>query len=447
MNFPVLFNKFKYYYYYSKKIHNKERVLTMCESLKPTDIIIAWRMSKSDSKSPTYLFFKFDSLTQFIQECYNILSERYKRFYIVFNTNIRCLYMDLDSYWALDVDVNNYTTIIINTLIANIKRIYKTLKTKDVYIWQANRMVTKHYKISLHIICPTIKFRILEMKTFMVDIKRKVDFDLKKLDMLSGIDLNIYNVNYQLWRLPYNHTGNITSTLVSYSHNKLTIYEQFTINKCYENSVSNYTQKISNERLMIVDPKSKHVNSKPLLHHKIIKLFGNVQYIHIEEFKYYIRDHICPISRRKHKHNGGIITLYSNIYTYFSYQCLDKTDCGDHRYYISTSTHIHYPWLITLKSLDCLRTEQKKKLDVFLWRLTGTAILYDNEYDNYEILIRKYIKCHYHNNYIHGILSQNIKCLSGHDSLELHYRKRSHCDWRKSRDIVIYCKRCNKFLF
>ena len=447
MNFPILFSKFNYYHYYSNNGRYNGRVLTMCESISPTDVIIAWRSNGNNSVKVSYLFFKFTSIKQFIDDCYKKLSEKFRRFYIVFTANVRCLYFDCDAYINDITKMGDYTAIIINTIVARVKFKYINITSGDIFIWHANRKIPNGCKISLHIIFPTLWFTLDELKSYVLTVKQKVDMDLEKLNIMSGIDVNVYNRNYQLWRLPYNHSGNPESMMIAYSHKQLTLYEQFNINKCYKNQTYRILATLSSGKKTVHSKIRENIGYLLPLRHEINKLFGNIEYVRINEFKYYIRGNTCPFSNRVHKGNGGIISIYTNTYKYISFKCLDNSDCGKNIYYISLTKDIHYPWLLDIQTLKYLNKTHKSKLDTFLWRMIGSDILYRNKFDNYEILIHKYIKCEYQQHYIHGILSQNIKCVIGHSSLELRFRKRTHVDWRFYRDIVIYCGKCNKFFY
>ena len=109
--------------------------------------------------------------------------------------------------------------------------------------------------------------------------------------------------------------------------------------------------------------------------------------------------------------------------------------------------HIYLPWLLITKSIQHLDKDLKLKLDNFLGRIIGNYIIFNNEFDNQEIMLEKYLKVEYQHTYFHSILNNNPKCISGHNGLELQYRKRTHPDWRPICNIVVYCPKCNHFFY
>ena len=103
-----------------------------------TDIMLRWRINNMKHDKPSYLFFNLYHYHFLWINVIILFLIDIKNFTLYLPCNVRCLYLDVDYYCSNEITYE-YTTQIINTFTTHITRQYLDLKTKDIFIWHANR--------------------------------------------------------------------------------------------------------------------------------------------------------------------------------------------------------------------------------------------------------------------------------------------------------------------
>eukprot|EP01083_Nonionella_stella_P244221 850262_1 len=132
---PVYLKQFKHYHFVLNEEEPKANVLVRSESLTPTDIVVAFRYFKDDKQC--YLYFRFPSINYFMQHVFLKLKPKHHKFFAVFTSSKRCLYLDIDCYVSNECDIDFMEHEILYNILKFIQREYKSIIMRDLYVWTA----------------------------------------------------------------------------------------------------------------------------------------------------------------------------------------------------------------------------------------------------------------------------------------------------------------------
>ena len=459
----------KWYDFFNNPTQPIYKVLTYDQTIFPNNIIIA-------KKNPTHWqYTKFISLKHFINFFVNTNSAQ-RTFYVILTHQSRYLYLDIDYKLKNTMSIKIHKQLISN-LTNSLNKFTKTYGYKfgvkyyqsSWIIWDASRFDKKaqvyYQKFSLHFIDCGNVMHYLDIKHFA----ETFDYWLHKNNKINqnlNIDNNIYHNKYQAWRLPYNHNGDINSVLTIHGR-KISIMEQMKINTMID------TQTISAVLICKNDIQRNGCNQKALcdsklhdminipdritcdenVNHKILQriytTFRISKFLYFTKGEYIIKQHYCPIQKKKHKSNSARIKIIQmsncDTYTYCIYTCMD-CDCQKviRRMYISLSDIFKRPWL--MHGLLTLDTKVHREIDYFIQLLLDKHILKFHERSNYLILKQNKIKLnlpnHLFTTFCHDHIQHN-RCNS--NDISFSYKKSQHplTNYGKA---TLYCRTCNQFI-
>ena len=355
----------KWYKFFNNKTEQKHNVLIKDQTFYPENIIIAKKLKN------IWLYAKFVSIKQFID--YFLLTPiQNQTFYTILTHSTRYLYLDIDYKLTCKLSIKHHD-ILINQIMNCLQKFTKTYGYKfgikyrqsKWWIWNASRFDDKknyyYEKFSLHIIDAGNIMYYLDIKNFAYTF----NYWLNKNHMINQkckIDINIYHNEYQAWRLPYNHNGNIASLLKLYKNN-IDLYSQMQVNimndikflsKLYISKNHNqlhlqFTIKYSlNSKKKMNQKEQNMIKQNKVLIQNIpsIYIYKNIHTINIQTMQliqqifkintfdtfknneFIIHRHYCPILKAIHNINSGrlcILNIQNHINSdYCIYTCMDS---------------------------------------------------------------------------------------------------------------------------
>ena len=341
------------------------------------DTILIATMNRSSPR-----FAKFNTLMHFY-EYFNRTNITHRTYYAVLIQSCRYIYLDID--YKIQKQLSD---IQINALIIKLRRFLNKFILKygkmfniqyekcDWFIWNASRST----KFSLHLMDIGNVINVIDNKHFAIAFNYWLHHN-NQICMDCVIDQKIYHEHYQLWRLPYNHNGNIES-LLQLHDSHMSLYQQFKISfmndvrhvyrKCISisSSISNGTLKIfksldtdtPQKKILktvanISYASSSHINEinniSISLHAKLSNIFQSPNIRSYKNGELLISKHYCPISNKIHQHNTGRLRILQSSsiqdIMYCKYYCM-KPECRNIKQSKNISLHKNwnYPWLMCL---------------------------------------------------------------------------------------------------
>lgn len=441
--------KVKFYKYFKlgKDNTSKDDILIKNEIVKENDVLIAWR------NNGYFSFAKFFNVDHFIN-FYNNCTDKQKSFYAVFINDERYLYVDIDYKLIFPIDDNKKKRLIyyLLHLLDTFTQINIKCNTKNWLIWDA----TRNDKFSIHIINTDIILKCKVMHKFInvfkshaqEQIEKKFTFITHK-DKKFIVDTNVYAVNYQLWRLPLNHNGNLSSFLKLYNIKDEKIFDfktQLKINlmnvipknlcidikftkqqKLTHNNQNNQKLCLSNLKLC------KYVKINQL-NNVMTNIFNNnyeIINMNSNDNSYRIRKHYCPIAGREHKNNTGKIQLIHLQYmdkglSYIKYLCMDEDCVCKYQYHRIINNDIIRPWIF--RDVPFINKNVLNEIDYMIdIMFKNNIITYKEQMLQFQIIKDNKIcttkkdiifSTFFHDNIIH------TKC--GISNMSIYYRSKEH---------------------
>ena len=459
---PIRLQTYKYY----KRCNNinglSKDVLLLNEKFDPKNIIVAYLFKYLDhngESKKSFVFFKFPSIHEFLL-IMDKLRLKERRFFSVILHNNRCLYLDIDGKLSFTGNIKQLHNRIVNELIKYLQQKYSWINIHHINYWCASRT----NKLSMHIICDRIQFTSTEELKYYVSKFREI---LNISDV--KVDLNIYNKDFQLWRLPFNLNFDEDSELKLESNaNHMCREQQIKINmlnpiNCSHDIYKHAKSIVLNKKNMIKQCISNKVSNKSnrnwiniMKKNKINitlelqRIFKDSHWNIKEKTTYFVQNAECPFKKKKHKRNRLSVKLYinHNVFKYISVKCLDS-DCDEQSYYISLCSEISEPWIferiknitnhLTISEIQeiyffiiCLEKNKiiinKKSTNIY--RFTNENIKFEEDELKMSIFFSPYI--------IHSECKQN--------KLLLHVRKNEHRWYYQYGKITVWCLNCGKYI-
>ena len=457
----------KWYSYFNNNTCAVEDSLLNNICIYPNTILFA----KMNNNAPK--FGKFDCMQDFYNY-FTLTKKKNQTFYAVLTHSARYIYIDIDyklTHVERSINKDDLISIIINTLNQFVNRygkLFNIIFTNcNWMIWDASRTE----KFSLHVMDIGNIIHVKDNKHFAMAYNYWLHHN-KKIPIDCIIDSQIYHENYQLWRLPCNHNGNINATLQLYN-SKISILKQFeysfmnnirNFNICYKsksfilpvlsNTSTNMSIKINkikqdtfnNKRNMVSSNYNQATNSQIITKptHTIMKQLQCIFKTHnITKYKneLLLKIHYCPIADIYHKHNTGRIKLIQNTQhtnlLYCKYYCM-KRECK----LIAKSKNItlqtwKYPWILILLT-NCNDTILKQIDLLFNLLFTGNFIKYRLGTYQDHVLKPNKLKLNDNDMLFSTFINDSIIHTTCKKSNMFVYHKQN-----QETKTIIYCKECN----
>ena len=420
----------------------------------------------------TFVFTKLASIDHFI-ELYSQCSKKEKTFYAVLIGDYRYLYLDIDFKVKFNMPLLKKTRLI-KTIIAMLQRFnlstFNTFCTRSkdsaYFIWDASRKE----KFSVHLVN---KHLIMHHKVMKQYVRSFRDW-IKQKQVLPDnceIDLNVYHTGYQLWRLPGNHNGNLNATLKylrltgqSFKTPDMSFHEQILLN--FMINISRNTDNIrpinvvkqhatvplerlnANSGTLSKKAVTKSINISPMMR-SIFRNFNlKLQNVQQENriISYRIKGHYCPIAKRNHRSNTGIIEFHERMH-YIKYLCFDESCINKYQFY-TLQSRLKRPWIFS--KLPFLTNSSVKEIDLLIEELFKHSIIsYIERKLEHQIIkdsankIRRNHRDCIFSTYMHD----NIKhTLCNKSSMSLSYRSENH-KYAMYGQANVYCSspQCCKY--
>lgn len=452
----------KWYSYFNNESAQSQDVL-LCNITVYRKTILVATMQNNITK-----FTKFNSINAFY-EYYNQSTLQHRTFYAVLTHNTRYLYLDVDYKLSDSLSRMQHSNMIekITSLLSDF--IIKYGQKFNVYnrkcnwiIWTASRS----HKFSLHLLDIGNVIHIVDNKHFAEAFNYWLHIN-HKIPNKCIIDSKIYHEQYQLWRLPYCHNGNIDAILRLFNNN-IPIIKQFQISfmndlrrqsiQCISTNfklptlfVHKTQYNICNKYVLQTDSHIKSIK-KPcskLIQNKLYAIFKTSKIRPYKNNEFLILEHHCPLAERCHKSNTGRICIVDNVrqseFNYCIYSCM-HSDCRKvmKSINISLSDTWKYPWLIC--KFKAIKLDILKELDRFLYLLFSRDMIkykgnsYQDsiiKFDKMIFNIRALLFCSFiENNVIH------TKC--NKSRMTIYYKKKHDKNYFYGA-LTIYCVECNIF--
>ena len=469
-------SKIKWYDYYNNDTADKNMVLMRSEYILKNDLLIARRRY-----AKSYQFAKLNSIDEFIHLFNNTASELCTYHAVLTNT-LRYLYFDVDI--KLTKPLHKYDKVQLILVICNVLNKFNShyhirfnipRYAHNWLIWDATRIE----KFSLHIINTDIIMDYKMQHNYCTHINQWIKNNDKlqkfKINVDEVFDDNVYSANYQLWRLPENHNGNIHSKLTLYNKS-MTLKEQFISNfminitksDSYKKHCSNHSttskpavhiQSIKILNIQKSNVQKLRVHNLPLLpiniQNKLYLIFGNgfmLSKMHDNKntnINYRIKNHYCPIAKRVHLSNTAKIVLCNTskkdmFFAYIRYYCMDE-DCYNKGKYYSLSKCLLYPWIF-----DCMNHLESaiiQDIDVKIQQLFKMNILeICDESKKYFILKNKKLQFNTDSIIVSTFFENHIyHTICKKSNISMCYRSTKH-KYANYGLFCCYCKTCDDYL-
>ena len=415
---------------------------------------------------------QFNNVTQFMR-FFQMADIENRSFYAVFRHPLRHPYMDIDYKLNHCMSQRNENKLI-NLLINKFKKFleihgyqYKIIYSKiNILVWNASR----NNKFSLHIIDSghVIHISLIEK---MIQHFNYLLAQNHLLPQLCTIDTNIYHNNYQLWRLPGCHTGNINSTLRLISHSipfkqqlainlmadtcsiaEIDTSALSTTNKILEISKSNQKQIQNSARIQRPINNNCYTQLTPKIRNQISNLFQTniIQPYHNEIL---LKHHLCPFAERKHKNNTARLDLLflnnQPQFPYLLFRCMDSNCQLVYRSkYISLTPLWQHPWIIsTILHISNITIPALRKIDLFFTEAYKHKIIHRKPNTSAStVLLKNKIWEQKHDSIFTTFLDDKIvHTICGHSNMQFQYRNTNN-KYISFGPIALFCKSCHCFV-
>ena len=444
----------KWYKYYNCKKAPESQVLLQSTTVYSDNIVIARRIGQQWS------FTKFLSLDHFM-DMFNQCSLDEKSFYVTLRSPIRYLYVDVD--YALSQPISTSTKRqLISTIKHNLSKFVEmygnkfTVKCSNAkwLIWDA----TRDDKFSLHLVNINYIMHYKEIKHFVDDFQQYLCQN-GILHHQCKIDTSVYGKDYQLWRLPENHNGNPRTILRLYNES-LSLRKQFKYNIMnnvklstkYIPTIQPHTRAIKPCKSNPVEIQYNNIDIQPKILDALVQIFNTECIYKGKKQEYIIRQHFCPVAKRKHKSNTGRLSI-KNIHTYEnSYYCIFRcmsSECEAKQkgfIYLSLSSELKRPWLF--HELSILTAMDIKDVDLFIDLLLKHHLAYkkNTEFKQFIIKTGQKIRFNHSQQKFSTFFSDNIihkRC--GTDCIQISY-KETHHPLAFFGQATFFCHRCKMYI-
>ena len=448
----------KWYQYYNNRTCDPKDVLVNNECCYTGNIIIA-------RKSCSYFMYsKFVSVHAFCLQLSQTVNTQ-RMYYVVLRSPSRYPYIDIDCKLK-DSLTSEQTTMYLQSVLKTICTFsclhgykYGLKNNSNWLLWNGSRCD----KFSCHLVDPNNVVHYLDIKRFSCAFNSFLH-SANVLPPQCKADTCVYKAGCQLWRLPFNHNGNVQSELRLYK-SAINPYEQLAYNimdgltTCVPSvgvsvpilPVAAATMSVPSNcmRYLVFHAEEECCTASQSLQEEIQQKMENLLQIKLVsglQRQMVLKRHHCPIANRIHNSNTArlvIRKIKSRSQSLFAvYNCFDE-DCGHGRHYLYITLSVHYfrPWLLSYFPTVC--DSKLKQMDKFVELLFKKEIIIDTQQSQkHQIINNKSIQTE---NKVHwfrfSFLSRIVHQTCQHSGINVHYNHLYDCRSNPS-SIFMHCKRC-----
>ena len=443
----------RWYKYFNNEKQPSKDVLLRDTTIYKNNLVVARKMDDGG-----WLFTKFQSLEHFITVFNNCKLEE-KTLYATLRNPLRYLYLDVD--YTLNTTLSHsIKNEIIKLIIASAnefcylygKKFGIKQKRAKWFVWDA----TRDDKFSIHLINVNEIMFVDDMKVLIGAFADSLTTN-KIINKTCTIDDRIYHQNYQLWRLPNNHNGNVRSLLLLYNAS-ITLKEQFEINfmsnidqislfnkiKQTPKSHKYFSQKMQSSTNNVINQNT----TKTM--HALYNIFNTEKIVSYKGAEMLMQAHNCPIALRVHKRNTARITIQKldghSDSLYYKFACMHPKCYQQKQFiYASLSNKLKRPWLY--HDLQKLPNDVIEEIDLFIELLFIKDITYlKQQWEHYILTHKSKIRFNQNNNVFSTFFNSNvIHTVCGESTLTLSYKQPDH--WMSDGGkATCYCITCKKYI-
>ena len=439
---------------------NNNEALMENEIVEGDDIIIAKRYKEYNQ----WHFTKFSTLDEFVR-FYKQTSKKQRTFLVVLRHNYRYIYLDIDYKLSTPLS-QKQCKILRDSIIHCINKTYARHRIRFNfkqnnplwYVWDA----TRPNKFSIHLICPHVVMHYERIKEFAILCNEKLHLSTSANINLK-IDSLIYRKNYQPWRLPYNHTGNIQSELKLITPMNLTLYQQFDINCMNNTKVRTHANaplvcipQIKRDPIIFTECKQRNqrnINSisQDNLLNQVQKIFCFSTYSTNNKNEFIVRKNYCPIRKGTHTNNTARIAI-SNAPNcpnscYYAFTCMDqRCQKKQHVVYGNLQSNWYRPWVMA--TINVTDTKILREIDNFINQLflskTIKSICDNNHHEILKPIAHRYNTPGY--TFTSFFTTNIIHIICRHNDIAFHYKCRMNPNAIRYGNTAIYCVKCKRYI-